>query len=350
MHRSEPKRSRVTDAESDERGPASGLPRRRAGSRALSLFSPPLNGLVLQALAKGPLPLTDLRESVGCPPATTLRCALESLGEIDAVRSRQRSDRPQLGEMGLTPRGGELADVAGAIQAWLSEAPAGALKLGSGPAKTAIRTLVDGWDAGVVRALAAAPHTLGDLDRLIGELSYPTLSRRLATMRAIGLAERCTLQGSRVHRLTDWSRQAIAPLALAVRFERRHLEEIAPVTRIEVESAFLLTLPIASFPDWLSGACTLAVGTGDATRAHVRSRVAGVRVEVRNGRLAACSTRLETDPDTWALGTAESWLDAVIAGSDERLYFGGVEPGIPQAVVEGIRETFGSPARLLNAA
>jgi DNA-binding HxlR family transcriptional regulator len=350
VHRSELNGSRVIEVGSEEKGEASGLFRWRAGSKALSLFSPPLNGLVLGALAAGSLPLADLRESVGCPPATTLRCALESLGEVDAVRPCQRDDKPQLGEIGLTPLGEELVGVADAIQAWLERAPGGPLELGSGPAKTAIRTLVDGWDTNLVRALAASPLTLGELDRLVEELSYPTLSRRLATMRGIGQAERGRLKGRWVHRLTDWSRQAVAPLALAVRFERRHWEEVAPITWIEVESAFLLILPIASFPDWLSGSCTLAVDTGAAASTGARSRVAGVRVEVREGRVAACSTRLEANPDTWALGAPESWLDAVIDGGDGGLYSGGVEPELPQALIEGIRETFVSPTRALNAA
>jgi hypothetical protein len=136
----------------------------------------------------------------------------------------------------------------------------------------------------------------------------------------------------------------VAPLGVAARCELRHLRETAaPVSWVEVESAFLLTLPLVSLPEAIGGACTLAVDTGVSSG---RSRLAGVRVEFRDGQVTSCSTRLVENPSTWALGTVESWLNAAIADDSTGLCVGGKRPDLPMGIVAAIHETLTPPALL----
>jgi DNA-binding HxlR family transcriptional regulator len=323
--------------------------RRRAGAHLLSLFATPLNGLILRALAEGPLPPPALREAVGWPAPSTLRGNLESLAELGAVAMRRGKGRPRLSDSSLTPLGEELLGVADALEAWLADAPAGPIELGGGASKAAIGALVEAWDTTIVRALAPGPLSLTELNDLISGLSYPTLSRRLAAMHFVGQVERRNLEGPRrVYRVTDWLRRAVAPLAAAARCELRHLGETAPpVTWVEVESAFLLAMPLVSLPEATGGDCTLAVDTGACS---ARSRLAGVRVEVRDGRVTSCSTRLAENPGTWALGTAESWLDAAFADDSTGLHAGGETPDLPMGMVAAIREALALPASLVRTA
>ncbi|HEX3608365.1 MAG TPA: helix-turn-helix domain-containing protein [Solirubrobacterales bacterium] len=288
-------------------------------------------------MAERPLPLPALREAIGFPAPSTLRGNLESLSALGALAVRRREGKSNQYDNSLTPLGEELLGVADAIEAWLSEAPAGPFKLGDSASKAAIGALIDGWDAAIVRELAPRPRALAELNDLISDVSYPTLSRRLAAMHLVGQVERRKLDGpKRVYQATDWLRRAVLPLGVAARCELRHLRETAtPATRVEVESAFLLALPLAGPPEAVSGVCTLAVDTGIPGG---RARLAGVQVEVRDGRVASCSTRLVEKPSTWAVGSVESWLDAAIAGDSTSLRVGGKAPDLPMGMVAAIHE------------
>lgn len=315
--------------------------RRRAGAHLLSLFATPLNGLILRALAEQPLSSAALREAIVWPAPSTLRGNLEDLAALGALAVHPREGKSNQYDNSLTALGEELLDVADAAEAWLMKAPAGPLKLGDGASKAAIGALVDGWDAAIVRALAPRPLALVELNDLIPGVSYPTLSRRLAAMHLVGQVERCKLEGPRrVYRVTDWLRRAVAPLGVAARCELRHLRETAaPVTWVEVESAFLLTMPLVSLPEAIGGVCTLAVDTGAS---NAGSRLAGAQVEVHGGQVVSCSTRLVDNPSTWVLGTVEGWLDAIIDGRLDRLRFGGEEPDLAASLIQSLHAHFGT--------
>ncbi len=325
--------------------------RKRAGTHALSIFCSTLNGQIIRTLADGPLPSAKLREAVGLPAPTTLRTNLENLVTMGVLETHRRDERPQQIDNALTPLGEELLTLADAIDVWLAAAPRGRLEFGSSAAKAALRALVDGWDAAIVRALAPRSLPLAELNVLIPQISYPALSRRLSALRLTGQVERIRLDGRWVYRVTDWLRTAIAPLGLAARSEYRYPQEVgAPITSIEVETAFLLVVPLVKLPTSLDGECTLAVDTRDLSAPKGGSRIAGVRVGVQNGQVVFCSTRLEAGPGAWALGTAEAWLDAVASGSVDCLHSGGEKPELPAALVGAFNEALTTSAAAVNAA
>lgn len=295
----------------------------RSGATALLLFSVPLNGLILRALADGPMRLADLRREVGGPAQTTLRGNLASLIEIGALVKRGREDRPGILENELTPLGRDLLLVGDALERWLTRAPGGPIAFESAAAKAAIKALVGGWTSTIVRALAARPLTLTQLDRLIDNFTYPALERRLGSMRLASQVKLCP-HGSnkRAYTATHWLREATGPLAAATRCERRHMAaDTAPIARIDIEAFFLLAAPLLSFEDGTSGVCQLAVeasGNGSAA-----ARAPGAQLELESGRVVSCVTRIEAQPATWVAGPAAAWLDAVIGRDAELLSFGG---------------------------
>lgn len=318
-------------------------PRRTAAS-ALSLLSVPLNSLILRALGEGPMRLADLRKAVGGPAQTTLRGNLAGLQAIGAIAKRGRNGKPNVLEHELTALGEELLLVADGLESWLSRAPERPIAFESSAAKAAIKALVGGWVSTVVRALAARPLTLTELDRLIDTFTYPALERRLGAMRLAGQVRLCP-DGDRKRRpytVTRWLREAVGPLLLAGRCERRHMSaETPPIARIDIEAGFLLAVPLIRLAPEESGVCQLAVETnGGGTAAAV-----GVRVEVKEGRVISCVARLESRPRNRACGSAPAWLDAVIEREPELLeYSGDVElgralvHGLHDALFDGVRE------------
>lgn len=293
----------------------------RAGGFALSLLSVPLNVQVLRALEEEPRSLIDLRRAIGSPPPTTMRGHLRTLTELGVLERRRENDFPGAIAFELGRCGKDLLALADILDAWLAASPEGPIELGSNASKNAIKALIEGWSSAIVRALAAKPLSLTELSRLIHGLSYPSLERRLGTMRLAGQIERCAGVGRGTpYAVTDWLRQAVAPLAGAQRWERANpAVEAAPLSRIDIESLFLLAVPLISLPPEHSGFCRLAIElpSGDG------HRLAGAMVEIQDGRAVGCVSNLEGTANAWALGSATGWLSALIDADLDQLELGG---------------------------
>lgn len=290
----------------------------RSGGYALSIFSKALHGLILRALATGPMRLADLRRAVGGPAQTTLRGNLDTLFAIGALEKRQGNGRANMVYNALTPIGKEMLLVADAVDAWLARAPNGPLQLENETGKTSIKALVNGWDSTMLRALAVRPFTLTELDNLISAFSYPALERRLAAMRLAGLLTPAPLGngGGTPYAVADWLRRAVAPLLAGVRCERRHMaEETAPLTRIDVETILLLALPLTALSPEAEGVSQLAVHGGDGSG----WRSAGVRLSARAGQIVGCTSKLDASSESWICGSATHWLDALVEGRSDQL-------------------------------
>lgn len=307
----------------------------RAGAFALSLLSMPLNVHALQALEEEPTSLLDLRRTVGSPPQTTMRGHLRHLSEIGAIERVRRADFPLSVDYALAEPGRELLGVARVLRSWLEGSPEGQVDLGGRAAKSAVKALVDGWSSGIVRALAARPLSLTALNTLITGLNYPSLERRLAAMRLAGQIEACPCKGRGTpYRGTEWLGRAIAPLAAAARWEREHVPaRTAPIGRIDVEAAFLLTVPLMRLSPDVSGTCRMVVEMRGAGGAG--SGVVGVLASVEEGRVVSCVSRLQGPADGWAAGTANAWMDAVGAGDAEALEVGG-DCELAREMVDGL--------------
>jgi DNA-binding HxlR family transcriptional regulator len=282
--------------------------------------------------------LSALRNELGGPPQSTLRGILAKLVEIGAL-TRGFGNRPSLLAYELTPFGEDLLLAANATEAWLALAPDGPVALESAAAKVAIKALAGGWASTVVRALAARPLTLTELDKLIDGYTYPAIERRLSAMRHAGQVELgANGNGSkgRQYIISPWLRLGIGPLTVAARCERRHMAKAtAPIARIDVESAFLLVAPLLDLDRDMSGFCQLAVEAGSG---NSRQPWAGAQVTLENGSASSCVARLEPRPETWVTGRAAAWLDAVIGRDPDLLEFGG-DVDLGREIVQGLHDT-----------
>ena len=255
----------------------------RAGSRVLRLVGNPVNVQVLRAHAEEPRQVAKLQDEIGWAAQTTLRTAVAALRDVGALSRESRGETVYASKNRLTPMGEELLFVAGVLENWLSVAPDGPLPPDSEQAKGAVKALAGGWGSTLMRALAAQPYSLAELDSLIPEVAYPSLERRLAKMRATRQVTPAPGPGRGTpYAVTDWLRRSIAPLCAAGRCERRYMSDVAvPISDIEVEAAFLLALPLAPLPPNLNGGCMMAVhtGTGEPARKPPRSLVSEISEE-----------------------------------------------------------------------
>src|ERR1044071_3228020 len=230
----------------------------RAGGTVLSLIASPLCVPILRAHLDGPLRLPDLRERIGGAAQTTLRGQVGNLRGIGALERQVRGGMPNVVENELTHVGIGVLAVAEVVEAWLARAPQGPLALGSEPAKGAIRALVGGWGSAMLRALAARPLSLTELSSVISDHSYPALEGRLPAKRAARQVEprEGGERGGKPYGVTEWTRQAVAPIVAAGRCECKHLADATePLTHIDVEAAFLLAVPLVDLDVTRSGLC-----------------------------------------------------------------------------------------------
>lgn len=315
----------------------------RSGARILTLLSAHRNVLVLRALEEGPRRQSELRREAGLPAQTTLRAHLKGLEEIGAIAKRRRNAFPGTLDYELEKPGRELLFVAAALERWLAQAPGATRELGGDSARAAVRALAEAWSASMLRVLAVKPMSLTELDRVVADLNYPSLERRLSGLRLAGLVEAQSGNGRGTpYRANEWLRRGMAPLAAAIRWERRHMREgAAPLGRVDVETGFLLSLPLLRLAPGLSGRCRMAVELPGGRKRHL----AGAIVEIRNRAIRSCSPRLEGESAAWISGPPSAWLEAVVAMDDDRLEIGG-DCALARGLLDGLHSTlFGPLAR-----
>jgi DNA-binding HxlR family transcriptional regulator len=305
----------------------------RTGAYALSLLAAPINVQIVTALDGEPRSLAELRRAAGSPPPTTFRGHLKTLTEIGALQ-RRAEDGSNGAVYELRESGRELLSVAETLKAWLAEAPNGPITLGSASAKSAVKAAAEGWSTGIMRALASKPLTLTELDRLITDVTYPSLERRLEAMRLAGQIEPVASKGRGTpYTVTEWLRKAIAPLIAGVHWERIQLpDRTVPVTRVDVEAAFMIVIPMLDLPNDVSGLSRLAVQLNGGGQ-----RLAGVMVDVEKGQVGTCTSRLEGKPAASGIGSATAWIRAVTDPDPERLSIDG-DHRLASALVGGIHD------------
>lgn len=293
---------------------------------------------ILQALEGEPLSPLELRRATGWPPPSTMRVYLRKLMEMDALEPRRHETFPPTVEYALTPVGRILLKVGDDLQSWLNAAPEGPIPLGSPRSKSATRALVEGWSSNIVRALASRPYSLTELSRLNVQTSYPALERRLSAMRMVSQVEPHPGDGRGTpYRATDWLRRAVFPLTSATAWERKYLPDSTPrIGRLDVEAAFLLVAPLIELPSTVAGKVRLAVEVqGGTTPAH-----AGAVFEVKAGKVASWSARLEGEADASISGTALGWIRQMNENSVPHVEFSG-DRSLGETVAEALRALTG---------
>jgi DNA-binding HxlR family transcriptional regulator len=249
-------------------------------------------------------------------------------------------------KMKITPAGREAIFVGRVLGRWLASAPEGPLALGDPEAGVTLAALVLGWSSTVSHAMARGPIGLSELSRVVDSLGPEIVEERAKALVDAGLAEARPGPGGEIlYTVTEWAGEATAPLAAAARMEHRHpLPDTVPADALDVEAAFLLTLPLLELPehlaDQLNGSCRLVVEVEGGSASHL----AGVTAHVASGQVTVAPV-LDEDADAWATASAEDWLDTVIEPDAKRVRTGG-DRLLASVLLDTLHRTlFGVPAR-----
>jgi DNA-binding HxlR family transcriptional regulator len=265
------------------------------------------------ALEPGRLSLDDLRSALGASSPTTVRKRLQHLAELGVLVKVQQSEFPWAVAYELGPAGLHLLDAAHSLSAWLATSPAGPLAIGGSAAKGATQALIGGWTSNILRALAAKPLSLTELDRLLSGINYPALSRRLDALRLAGqISPVRSRAGGTPYKVSRWLRQAVGPLATAAEWERSWAGDRGEgLRRHDIEAMLLLAIPLLELPPDLDGSCRFAVevSAGDKVTA------VGIAFAVRGGRVVSIRSALDGDADDWVKGPEPAWLNALGGGA-----------------------------------
>lgn len=304
----------------------------RAGCHALSVFARALSARVLRAHADGPLSSGELEERLGWAADASLRAATAEFCELGAL---ERGGRQPVATR-LTAAGNDLLSVADALERWLSHSAFGPLDLSDPAARGTVRALVAGWESTVVQALAERPRSLADLSPQITAHSYPALKRRFARLRTATLVAPVDARArSPEYEATPLLRRAVAPLSLAARWERDHLAGAGSIDTHDLGAALLLALPLAELPPGAFGSCELAA-TAHGSDEDAEPSPATISLVVKEGKIASLSAGAVSVSETWALGPAEAWLDAMIDGQLAGLLLRATNSDLAAAVIDGV--------------
>ena len=172
---------------------------------------------------------------------------------LDAERAPEPAYR-------ASAKGAQIVYVAAILRRWLRNCPEGPLEIGA-QGGAAIASLLCGWSATVIHALAREPLTLAELDRAVEPIpEREVVAEHVEAMRRVGQVEVLEDGGEARCALTDWMREGIAPIVAAAWVEVHHPEEhMAPPDVLDVEAAFEMALPLLRLPPDLRGTCRLGV-------------------------------------------------------------------------------------------
>lgn len=233
-----------------------------------------------------------------------------------------------------TPAGREIPFVAATLQRWLRRCPSGPIRLDDDSAGVVL-PLITGWGSSVTHTLAGGPLSAEEACEALQVMPLDLVEALIETMEEAGHVEALPAvdgDGGPYYAVTDWLRMGIAPLTAAARMEHRHPPgDTAPISALDVEAAFKLTLPLLRLPRGLSGACALTVELDEG----VLGSPISVTARIEGRRVVSVAAGREENADAWAAGAAGAWLDAVIDRDTSGIETGG-DPRLAGAVLKAL--------------
>lgn len=303
-----------------------------SGGTALALLAIPRNGAILRQLSDGPMSQGEMQRDDEVVPRTTQRKSLKGLEDVGLLFRRGRDSSPGLVEHLLTDAGEDLLVVIAALEDWLGQRPKGSLPFESVAGGSAIKSLSDSWSATLLQTMAPGPISLGGLATEIRTVSYPSVARRLSAMRVTGQVEACPdVAGATPYAVTEWMQRSVAPLAAAVHWEQLYPSEGATsIARLEIETSFLLALPLLQMKTTLNGTCRMDVEMDGAESS------AGASALVTRGRVVSSALTLDGRNDAWAIGARPAWATSMTSSTKEGVRLGG-NRRLARGAVDGLR-------------
>jgi DNA-binding HxlR family transcriptional regulator len=309
-------------------------PLRGPGSEALRLIGYPAVREVLADLAARARRPSHLDREHALSASTFHRHAPELMA-VGAISRRVERGPPRQVFYALGPSGRELC---GLIEDWRALLPAAPGPPGTSKADwRAPIGLAEAWAAGLPQALFDGPRSLPQIEILVQPsrpgLTANQLRRLLANNSANGFFASEGRGREARFALAERGRYAVGELAAAARFERLHMGGAAiPITVSDVVGALRSHLPLLELPDAMEGVCefTVSADPGQDTA------IAMAWAQVSAGRVIASGQGPPPEPAaTWARGTIEEWIAAVIEHRPAGIRAAGERP-LGRAVIDAL--------------
>lgn len=264
---------------------------------------------------------------------TTLYSHVARLFELGIVVRHETPGPPWRVYYEQGPNGVEFVDL---LHAW-----ADVLSGLAGASWDAPLHFAEAWAAGVVPALLDGPLTVAQVVAdCAGRASGSQVERLLRQLRGHGFF----LRAGHRYAAADAARVAIGDLAASARFERRHMEgDGAPITVTDAVDGLRGTLPLLALPCDSAGLCEFVVRAGESDPGP---RAAACWAEIDSGHVVACGAgKAPGPPTTWAQGTLDDWLAAVIDRRPAVLRSAGGRDLSDRVVRDLNSQLYGSPMR-----
>lgn len=298
--------------------PATGGPRhlRGPGTEALRLIGyRSVRDLIAELARRSRRPSHIEREDLVA--RSTFHDHAPELLRIGAITRRVAAGPPRQVFYGPGPSRLELSELIDGWRALVSPTPT---SRDEDPARR-WRTPIgfsEAWAAGIVQALFDGPLSQPEIELIVGPSRSGLTPHRVRRLLVNNCEAGFFLRTGRPHGdgrygLADLGRYAVGELAAGARFERRHMPMMAtPITVEDVVGALRAHLPLLQ--PWegmegMEGICEFVI-RADPDQSP-EAAVAWVRID--GGRVIASGSGRPPQPArSWAQGTIEDWIAAVI--------------------------------------
>lgn len=191
---------------------------------------------------------------------------------------------------------------------------------------TNLYLLAEAWDMGWVEDLSGRGNTITEIAEATTGLTFHQVARRLQLLRSHDLLHETRRRGKgHRYQLTDQARRDVGSLLEVARWLRRYLpgDPVAKTTVCEVVAGLKALIPLARLP--ISSGRRVELGVagdlGNGGSKGTKTLTAAVHDEglfwVEDGA---------GEGEAWAIGTANTWIAAMLDGSRGRMRVGGDLP------------------------
>lgn len=288
------------------------------------------NGLILTALAPRALHTNALTQRLPAFAPRTIYRHSRRLTDFGLIERETTEGVPSSVIQRLSERGRSLYRILDSFTR-RDEASDATVMNGSGP--WAVYTLIgEMWKLGWIQALGERGRSTSELLETSPELSRHQVDNRARQLQAWNLLHKSVGRGqAKRYHLSDRARRGSALiLALAHWCERYVPGDAGPaLSPSEIAAVLRACLPLLELPTHLEGSLSLGVaGTG----VNGDSETATVSAHLHEGKVRC--VKGTGAPDSWAAGTVQSWLAAVVDGERGSLRTGGERAPLEACLAE----------------
>lgn len=186
---------------------------------------------------------------------------------------------------------------------------------------TACALIGEMWELGWIQALSQHGQSASELTVAASGLSRHQVASRIRQLQAWDLLHKSSIRGqAKRYQLSDRGRRGTALILALAHWRERHIKGAAAagLSPPDTAAALRACLPLLKLPTHLEARLSFGVaGLGDEGSGDT----ATVSAHLQAGKVRCVKDPAK--PDSWAAGTVQSWLAAIVDGKHGSLRTGG---------------------------